>query len=46
MQAVEKYLKANQPRFVRELCDYVRFPSVSAQAHHAKDMAAAAGWLV
>ncbi len=45
MQKVIDYLRANQPRFIRELCDYVRFPSVSAQPHHAQDMKACAQWL-
>jgi len=40
------YLKRNQARFVAELCDYLRFPSVSAQPQHKKDMHACAEWLV
>src|SRR5664279_1591592 len=46
MQAVLDYLKRNQARFVAELCDYLRFPSVSAQPQYKKDMRACAGWLV
>jgi len=46
MKAVLDYLGANQKRFVAELCDYVRFPSVSAQPQHRKDMRACAEWLV
>jgi acetylornithine deacetylase/succinyl-diaminopimelate desuccinylase-like protein len=46
MQAVLDYLKENESRFVGELCEYVRFPSVSAQSQHRKDVEAAAGWLV
>jgi acetylornithine deacetylase/succinyl-diaminopimelate desuccinylase-like protein len=46
MQTVIDYLRANQARFVRELCDYVRFPSVSAQPQHRDDMKACAQWLV
>jgi acetylornithine deacetylase/succinyl-diaminopimelate desuccinylase-like protein len=46
MQAVLDYLQANQTRFVRELIDYVRFPSVSAQPQHRKDMVACAAWLL
>jgi acetylornithine deacetylase/succinyl-diaminopimelate desuccinylase-like protein len=46
MQAVLDYLKRNQARFVAELCDYLRFPSVSAQPQHQKDMRACAAWLV
>jgi acetylornithine deacetylase/succinyl-diaminopimelate desuccinylase-like protein len=46
MQAVLDYLKRNQARSVAELSDYLRFPSVSAQPQHKKDMHACAGWLV
>ena len=46
MQAVLDYLKRNQARFVAELCDYLRFPSVSAQPQHKKDLRACAAWLV
>jgi acetylornithine deacetylase/succinyl-diaminopimelate desuccinylase-like protein len=46
MQKVIDYLKKHQSRFVEELCDYVRFPSVSAQPQHRKDLQACAEWLV
>src|SRR5881396_3743374 len=46
MQPVLTYLQENEHRFVRELCDYLRFPSVSAQSHHRADVEAAARWLV
>jgi acetylornithine deacetylase/succinyl-diaminopimelate desuccinylase-like protein len=46
MQVVLDYLKRNQARFVAELCDYLRFPSVSAHPQHKKDMRACARWLV
>jgi acetylornithine deacetylase/succinyl-diaminopimelate desuccinylase-like protein len=45
MQAITDFLKRNQTRFVAELCDYVRFPSVSAQKEHRSDMQACAKWL-
>src|SRR3954451_12727984 len=45
MQAVLNYLNENQERFVRELCDYLRFPSVSAQPNHKPDLQACAEWL-
>jgi acetylornithine deacetylase/succinyl-diaminopimelate desuccinylase-like protein len=45
MNAVEKYLKQNQARFVRELAEYVRFASVSAQPKHTPDMHACAKWV-
>jgi acetylornithine deacetylase/succinyl-diaminopimelate desuccinylase-like protein len=46
MQTAFDYLKENGPRFVDELCTYLKFPSVSAQAQHAGDMRACADWLV
>src|SRR5580698_7128634 len=46
MQAVLDYLKQNQPRFLAEFCDYLRFPSVSAQPQHKTDLQACAAWLV
>jgi len=46
MQPVLDYLKRNQVRFVAELCDYLRFPSVSAQPQYKTDLLACAGWLV
>ena len=45
MQHIIDYLLKNQPRFVEELCEYVRFPSVSAQPEHRNDMIACAKWL-
>lgn len=45
MQPIFDYLAANESRFIGELCDYVRFPSVSAQASHATDVHACATWL-
>ncbi len=46
MQKILNYLRANEARFVRDLCEYVRFPSVSAQPHHRDDLTACADWLV
>jgi acetylornithine deacetylase/succinyl-diaminopimelate desuccinylase-like protein len=43
-QALE-YLRRNEQRFTDELCEYVRFPSVSAQAKHQPDMVRCAEWL-
>jgi len=45
MDAVLNYLEANKERFIRELCEYVRFPSVSAQPKHQADLLACAQWL-
>jgi acetylornithine deacetylase/succinyl-diaminopimelate desuccinylase-like protein len=44
--SIEAYLHANRDRFVRELCEYLRFPSVSAQPQHHSDINACAKWLV
>jgi acetylornithine deacetylase/succinyl-diaminopimelate desuccinylase-like protein len=46
MQSVLDYLKLHQARFVAELCDYLRFASVSAQPQHKPDLQACAEWLV
>ena len=46
MKLVLDYLKQNQTRFVTELCEYLRFASVSAQPQHKKDLLACARWLV
>lgn len=46
MQPVLDYLKQNQPRFLAELCAFLRFPSVSAQSQHKEDMRACADWLM
>jgi acetylornithine deacetylase/succinyl-diaminopimelate desuccinylase-like protein len=46
MQVVLDYLKQNQARFLAELCELLRFPSVSAQPQHKKDLRACAEWLV
>jgi len=45
MQAVLDYLAAHRARFVEELCRYLRYPSISAQPAHRRDMAACARWL-
>jgi len=46
MNPLETYLHEHQDRFVRELCEYLRFPSVSAQPQHAGDLQSCAHWLV
>jgi succinyl-diaminopimelate desuccinylase len=45
MQVVLDYLKQHQSQAENELCEYIRFPSVSAQPNHASDMKACAEWL-
>ncbi len=46
MQGVIDYLSQNKARFVSELCEYVRFPSVSAQPQHRDDVKDCAQWVV
>jgi acetylornithine deacetylase/succinyl-diaminopimelate desuccinylase-like protein len=41
---VEAYIDANQDRFVEELKEFMRIPSVSAQRQHDGDTRAAAQW--
>src|ERR1044071_8351962 len=45
MQLILDYLKQNQARFVDELSEFLRFPSVSAQPQHKKDLENCAAWL-
>lgn len=45
MHAILDYLKRNQSQFVSDLCDFLRFPSVSAQPQHDRDMRECAKWL-
>ena len=45
MQGVLDYLKTNQQRTLAEFCEYLRFPSVSAQSKHDADLQACAKWL-
>jgi acetylornithine deacetylase/succinyl-diaminopimelate desuccinylase-like protein len=46
MQPVLDYLQQHQDRFTGELCEYLRFASVSAQPQHKPDLLACAQWLV
>src|SRR5947208_12090372 len=46
MRAVIEYLQQNESRFIAELCDYIRFPSISAQAQHKQDLQACAEWVL
>lgn len=45
MKPILDYLAKNQKRFVQELSEYVRFPSVSAQRAHRHDLRRCAEWL-
>ena len=45
MEKVIKYIEENRPRFIKDLCAYLRFASVSAQPTHKKDILACASWL-
>jgi acetylornithine deacetylase/succinyl-diaminopimelate desuccinylase-like protein len=39
------YVRTNHSHFLAELCDFVRFPSVSAQPQHAGEVKCCAAWL-
>jgi acetylornithine deacetylase/succinyl-diaminopimelate desuccinylase-like protein len=43
---IESYINANRERFIEELQQWMRFPSVSAQRAHDQDTRACAEWLV
>lgn len=45
IKSVLGYLDQNESRFIDDLCDYARIPSVSAQSKHAPDLQAAAEWV-
>ena len=45
MKQITGYLEANKQKFIEELIEYLRFPSVSAQSKHKKDMQNCAQWL-
>ena len=44
-ESVLVYLKTHQQRFVDDLCDYARIPSVSAQSVHTQDLKRCADWI-
>ncbi len=45
MKQITDYLETNKQKFIKELIEYLRFPSVSAQSKHKKDMQNCAQWL-
>ncbi len=45
MEKVKSYIETNKGRFVEELFDLLRIPSVSAQSDHKADMVHCAEWL-
>lgn len=45
MDKVTGYISANKERFINELFELLRIPSISAQAEHKPDMARCAEWL-
>lgn len=44
-QGALAHARENRPRFLMELKDFIRFPSVSAQPRHAEDVSRCANWL-
>ncbi|MBR5877259.1 MAG: M20/M25/M40 family metallo-hydrolase, partial [Alistipes sp.] len=45
MQKVQDYITSNKERFMEELFDLLRIPSISAQSEHKGDMVTCAEWL-
>ena len=45
MQKVHNYIAANKDRFIEELFELLRIPSISAQSEHKPDMVRCAEWL-
>ncbi len=45
MKEVKEYIETNKERFLSELFDLLRIPSISAQSEHKPDMARCAEWL-
>ena len=45
LNSILDHLVAHEERYITELCDYSRIPSVSAQSSHAPDLRRAAEWI-
>ena len=45
METIQNYIKSNEKRFVDELIDLLKIPSVSADSKYAKDVARAADYI-
>ena len=45
MEAVQTYIQANRQRFLDELLDFLRIPSISADTKYKDDVIRAANWL-
>ena len=46
MQETQSYIKEHKNRFLEELLDFLRIPSVSADSRHKEDMVKTAEWLM
>ncbi|MBN1396202.1 MAG: dipeptidase [Pirellulales bacterium] len=45
MPDIDQYIESNASRFEEELCEFLRIPSISADAGHKEDMIRAAEWV-
>ena len=45
MQEIDRYLSDHREQFEKELCEFLRIPSVSTDGQHQADVAAAANWV-
>ncbi len=46
MEAIRQYVSANQDRFLAEIIEFLRIPSISADSKYKGDMIRAADWLI
>jgi acetylornithine deacetylase/succinyl-diaminopimelate desuccinylase-like protein len=46
MEAIRQYVEANQERFLEEIIEFLRIPSISADSHYKNDVNRAADWLI
>ena len=46
MESVLNYIEHNKEKFLNELIEFLKIPSISSQPEHDSDTAEAAAWLV
>jgi len=46
MESIQKYIEANKDRFLSEILEFLRIPSISADSQYKNDVKQAADWLV
>ena len=46
MQQIKQYVEANKPRFLEEIIEWLKIPSISADSAYQSDLVRASDWLV